>query len=130
MCKGGPEITLSDFRSTFFITLSVGMVLLHVLTSMAREETLGCRERKSSNRGRGISSLVRKDCSSGKVVVFNSVFYRKLVEVAWTEQSESSSRTSDAPNRSGLKGIWFKFPSIVNLVKLQAMGVYTGGTSM
>ena len=105
MCDGGPEMTVSDFRSTFFMTSSVGMVLLHVLTVIAREETLGCQERKSSNRGRGISLLVWKDRNLGKVVVFNSVFHRKLVEVAWTEQSVSSSRSSDAPNRSGWKGI-------------------------
>ena len=105
MCDGGPEITVSDFRSTSFITSSVGMVLLDVLTLIAREETLGCRERKWSNRGRGISSLIWKDHNLGKVVVFNSVFHRKLVEVASTEQSVSSSRTSDAPNRSGWKGI-------------------------
>ena len=91
---------LSDFRSIFSIITSVGMVLLYVLTVIARVETLGCRERKSSNRERGISSLVWKDRNLGKVVVFNSIFHRQLVEVALREQSASSSRSCDAPNRS------------------------------
>ena len=33
---------LSDFRSIFSIITSVGMVLLYVLTVIARVETLGC----------------------------------------------------------------------------------------
>jgi hypothetical protein len=77
------------------------MVLLYVLTVIAREETLACQERKLSNRGRGISSLVQKDRKLGKVVVLNSIFHRKLVEVAQKEQSVSSSKSTDAPNRSG-----------------------------
>jgi hypothetical protein len=37
-------------------------------------------KKKSSNRGRGISSLVWKNRKLGKVVVLNSIFHRKLVE--------------------------------------------------
>jgi hypothetical protein len=62
-------------------------------------------KKKSSNRGRGISSLVWKDRKLGKVVVLNSIFHRKLVEVAQKEQSVSSSRSIDAPNRSSRKGV-------------------------
>jgi hypothetical protein len=90
MYNGGPEMIISDSKSIFFITSSISMVLLYVLTVIAREETLGCQERKLSNKGRGISSLVWKDCKLGKVVVLNSVLHKKLVEVAWKEQSVSS----------------------------------------
>ena len=100
-------MTVSDFRSIFSITSSIGVVLLYVLTVIARIETLGCRERKSSNRGRGMSSLIWKDHNLGKVVIFSNVFHRKLVEVAWKEQSVSSSRNCDTPNRSGRKGVLF-----------------------
>ena len=66
----------NNFRSIFSMTSSVGMVLLYVLSVIARMPTLGFRERKLSNRGRGISSLVWKDHNLGKVVMFNSVFHR------------------------------------------------------
>ena len=58
---GGLEMTVRHFRSKFSITSSVGMVLLYVLTVTARVWTLGCQERKLSNKGRGISLLVWKD---------------------------------------------------------------------
>ena len=75
---------LSDFRSIFSTTLSDGVVLLYVLTVIARMETLGCQERKSSTRGRGISLLVWKDHNLGKLVVLNSIFHMKLaVVVIW-----------------------------------------------
>jgi hypothetical protein len=61
MYNNGPEIIVSDSRSIFFITSSVGMVLLYLLTVIVREETLGCQEKKLSNRGRGISLLVQND---------------------------------------------------------------------
>jgi hypothetical protein len=82
------EMIVSDSRSIFFITSSVGMVLLYVLTVIAREETLGCQERKLSNRKRGISLLVWKDHKLEKVVVLNSIFHRKLVEVVTTSIRE------------------------------------------
>lgn len=125
-------MTVSDFRSIFSIMSSIGMVLLYVLTVTVRIENLGCWERKLSNRGRGISLLVWKDHNLEKVVVFNSLFHRKLVEGAWKEKSVSSSRSCNTPNRSGWKGVLFEFPSIVRLVKFQTMGVSTGGirTSM
>jgi hypothetical protein len=41
MYDGGPEMIVSDSKSIFFITSSIGMVLLYVLTVIAREETLG-----------------------------------------------------------------------------------------
>jgi hypothetical protein len=85
MYDGGPEMIVSDFRSNSFITSSVGVVLLSLLTVIVREETLGCRKRKLSNRGRGISSLIWKNHKLEKVVVFNSIFYREVVEVAWKE---------------------------------------------
>jgi hypothetical protein len=72
---------------------------------IARTEYLGCRERNLSNRRRGISSLVWKDLNLGKVVVFNSAFHRKLVDVASREHSVSSSRSCDVANRSGQKGV-------------------------
>ena len=105
MYDSGPEMTVSDFRSILLTTSSFCIVLLYALKAISREETLGCRERKSSNKERGMSSLVRKDRNLGKVVVFNSVFHWKLVEVALKEQSVSSSRSSDAPDRSGQKGV-------------------------
>ena len=76
---------VSDFRSNFFITSSVSIVLLSLLTVIVREETPGCQKRKLSNKGRGISLLVWKDHKLGKIVVFNSIFHRKGVEVAWKE---------------------------------------------
>ena len=120
---------ISNFRSNFSITSSIGVVsgLLYVLTVMPRMEILGCQERKLSNRGRGISLLVWKDRNLGKVVVFNSIFHKKLVEEASREQTVSSSRSCDTSNRSGQKGAKPKFPSIVRLVRFQAMGVCTGG---
>ena len=99
---------------------------------IARIETLGCRERKSSTRRGGASSLVWKDRNLGKLVVLNSVSHTKPVEVVSRERSVSCSRSCDVPNRSGWKGVFSKFPSIVRLVKFQVMGVETGGkrTSM
>ena len=74
--------------------------------------------------------LVWKDHNLGKLVILNSVFHMKLAVVVLREQSISSSRSCDVPNRSGWKES--KFPSIIRLVKFQAMGVYTDGkrTSM
>ena len=96
---------LSDFGSIFSITLSDGVVLLYVLTVIARMETLGCQERKLSTRGRDISSLIWKDCNLGKLVMLNSIFHMKLAVVVSREQSISSSRSCDVPNRSGWKGV-------------------------
>ena len=96
---------LSDFKSNFSITLSDGVVLLYVLTVIARMETLGCQEKKLSTRGRGISLLVWKDHNLGKLVILNSVFHMKLAVVVSRERSVSSSRSCDVPNRSGWKGV-------------------------
>ena len=102
---GGPETTLIDFRSIFSITLSDGVDLLYVLTVIARIETLGCRERKSSTRRGGASSLIWKDRNLGKLVMLNSVSHTKPVEVVSRERSVSCSRSCDVPNRSGWKGV-------------------------